>query len=147
MHRPARLRFNSITLIMVSCFLFLVEGCATTQHESYSIESASAEANQWITALAEGKIDRAVSHISNDFASASWPDRAALADYLHTAQQRGYFDNASVSFTQTSATTEGDRVRIYPVHMRAQLGTAVFALMLQQEKDNWRIVSLEMEIY
>lgn len=132
---------------LAMCVSFAGCGCTTTSEPAAPSPPPIEIAHAWRDALVSNDIEAAMTLVAADFASADWPTRAHLADYLGEASSRGYFASATPLPDSPVETRIGDRVEIYPIAVRAAMGTAVFRLTMAQSGASWEIVSVVMEIY
>lgn len=135
------------SLIAVCAIGAALTGCATTQGPSGDDAEIRQVARKWQDALAEQRFGRALSLVSKDFASPAWPDKDALEDYLDTARERGFFARANIRDEPNEVSIRAGTARVYPVGIHGDLGLAIFALTLEKESSNWKITSIEMELY
>lgn len=145
--RNATLHRHVGSLIAVCALGPILTGCATTQSPSGDDVEIRQVARQWQDALAEERFGRALSLVSKDFAGPAWPDKDALEDYLDTARKRGFFAHANIRDEPHEVSIRAGTARVYPVGIHADLGLAIFALTLEKESSNWKITSIEMELY
>ena len=138
-------RVTPLVLAIIACTA--LAGCATTPSGAGDDAQLLHVARTWQDSLAEERFRRALGLVSRDFSSRAWPDKDALSEYFDVADARGFFLNAAVDEREQTVTIENGVARIYPVGIRANLGTAVFELSLRKEKWTWKITSLVMELY
>ena len=134
-----------LVLAVIACTA--LAGCATTPSGAGDDAQLLHVARTWQKSLADERFGRALGLVSRDFSSQAWPDKDALSEYFDVADARGFFLNAAVDEREQTVTIENGVARIYPVGIRANLGTAVFELSLRKEKWTWKITSLVMELY
>ena len=130
------------------CVAFAGCGCTTTPVEpAHPASNPMDIAQAWRTALVANDADAALALVTDDFSSTAWPSRDDLADYLHLAKSRGYFAGAAPLPEELTESRSGDDAVIYPVSLRAAMGTAVFRLVLRESGSEWKISSATLEIY
>ncbi len=130
------------------CVAFAGCGCTTTPVEPPPPASNPMNiAQTWRTALVANDADAALALVSDDFSSTAWPSRDDLADYLHLAQSRGFFAGATPLPDDPRESRSGNDAAIYPVSLRAAIGTVVFRLVLRESGSEWKISSATLEIY
>ena len=143
----APIKNQQIRLLAIALIAATLTGCASVENATDDSAQVLQIAREWQDALAAERFGRALRLVSEEFASPAWPTKDALNDYFDTAQERAYFARANPREELVTVTLEDGAARIYPVAINADLGTAVFALILQQENAEWKITSVEMELY
>lgn len=131
-----------------ACLLVpFVAGCVTGAESDPAEKEVLDVASDWIWSLAREDFDAALALVSEDFSSDRWPQRADLAYYFQQAQDRHYFAEAVVANERPDVMLDGGEAVVYPVGLRARLGTAVYLLTMRQSESGWEIVSARLELY
>jgi len=140
-------RIQTFSRLTVCWLVPLASGCVTTSDAADPAVGAIETARQWQWALAAQDFDAAMDLVADDFSSKDWPARADLAYYFQLASDRDYFTDAVVSDNIPDVMLDGDEAVVYPLELRARLGTAVFMLTLRRTESDWEIVSARLELY
>lgn len=146
--RSVLLHFSPVAVSIAICASIVGCGCASTSPATQTeMPSPLAVAESWRQALIEGDIQSALALVDDAFSSPTWPNRADLTEYLAEAGRRGYFERAVALADSPAETAAAQGKRVYPVSLRASMGTAVFGLTLRQSEHEWKIISADLEVY
>ena len=145
--RSVLCRFTQEFLVLVLCVL--AAGCtsnASTESSEEAADSPSGDAIalSWRAALLDGDVNAALELVADEFISDQWRTRRDLADYLHTAHSRGYFEHGVPLEVAAGATDSSTPPNHYRTAFRSAMGTAVWEITVN---DTAEISSARLEIY
>lgn len=134
-------------------WLTLVMGCATSPDApdagTQGLESDRADrfAQAWVALVLDYDFDRALTYVSEEFASAQFPDADALQTFFRAAETQRLFKEATLRPSAPGVWQRAEGVRVYPLIVESAMGQSTFDLVVRREQEKWTVVRLFFEQY
>lgn len=128
--------------------MLVFAGCATLSNRPPVDQKADVMKvmEQWKHGMETKNVDELMATLSKtSFSSVDFGGDTDVLINTKNSIAEGSLDDAQVSFDKAQITVEDEKATVYPVHMKAKIGEAVFSFQLKREDDEWFIVNMEQD--
>ena len=133
-----------LVLVVVSAMV-MVAGCATTPEGPTDEELIQQTLDQFSAAIIEKDIDKLGAILSEKFSAPEEESKQDFLDFMQSAIDSGYLDDAEVSREDAQQTMGEGTCDVYPVDLMSSAGSVSVELHLTKEDGGWLITSLDVD--
>ena len=133
-----------LVLVVVSAMV-MVAGCVTTPEGPTDEELIQQTLDQFSAAIIEKDIDKLGAILSEKFSAPEGESKQDFLDFMQSAIDSGYLDDAEVSREDAQQTMGEGTCDVYPVDLMSSAGSVSVELHLTKEDGGWLITSLDVD--
>lgn len=120
-------------------------GCATGGKGPTDEEQIKGLVEGWKAAMVAQDIEKIMVAFSEKFTHYEAPDKAAMKDFIQSAIDMGYLEDAEINLDEMQVTIEGTTATVYPLSLSSAAGEVTLELTLTKEESGWHITGMDIE--
>lgn len=132
-------------VLVVLSVVVMVVGCATTPEGPTDEEMIQQTLDHFSVAIIEKDIEKLGAIVSEKFTTPEANSKQEFLDFVQSAIDSGYLDDAQVSREDAQHTMGEGTCDVYPVDLMGSAGSVSVELHLTKEDAGWLITGLDVD--
>lgn len=136
---------QAVYVITVFSVMIMVAGCVTANKGPSDEELIQRMLDQFSEAIVEKSVEKLGAIVSEKFSGPEANTKQEFLDFIASAIDSGYLDDAEVSREDAEYTMGDGTCAVYPIDLMSSAGSVSVELNLTKEEGNWFITGLNVD--